>query len=90
MPDYRRARIKGATYFFTVVTYRRQPVLCLPESLDAMKDVMSNVAERYPFHTDAWVVLPDHMHCLWIMPRVGAKHLSPLLHEMGRGEEGLD
>src|ERR1700712_3409985 len=21
-----------------------------------------------PFHIDAWVVLPDHMHCLWTLP----------------------
>jgi len=27
MPQYRRARIPGGTYFFTVVTYHRQPVL---------------------------------------------------------------
>jgi len=68
MPEYRRTRAKGATYFFTVVTYWRQPVLCLPESLDAMKDVMRNVAERYPFQTDAWVVLPDHLHFVWTLP----------------------
>ncbi|MBN2098670.1 MAG: transposase [Dehalococcoidia bacterium] len=68
MPEYRRTKIEGATYFFTVVTYRRQPVLCLPESLDAMKDVMSNVAERYPFQTDACVVLPDHLHFVWTLP----------------------
>ena len=22
-----------------------------------------------PFHIDAWVVLPDHMHCLWTLPQ---------------------
>ena len=21
-----------------------------------------------PFHVDAWVVLPDHMHCVWTLP----------------------
>jgi putative transposase len=68
MPEYRRARIEGATYFFTVVTHRRRPVLCLPESLDAMKDVVRKVAETRPFQIDAWVVLPDHLHCVWTMP----------------------
>ncbi|MEA2113268.1 MAG: transposase, partial [Patescibacteria group bacterium] len=28
MSNYRRANIKGGTYFFTVVTYRRQNFLC--------------------------------------------------------------
>lgn len=23
---------------------------------------------RAPFYIDAWVVLPDHMHCLWTLP----------------------
>jgi hypothetical protein len=90
MPEYRRARIEGATYFFTVVTHRRRPVLCLPESLDAMKDVVRKVAETRPFQIDAWVVLPDHLHCVWTMPRVGVKHVSPLHREMGLGEEGVD
>jgi len=26
--QYRRAIIPGATYFFTLVTYRRRPILC--------------------------------------------------------------
>ena len=28
MSHYRRANTAGVTYFFTVVTYRRQPMLC--------------------------------------------------------------
>ena len=24
--------------------------------------------ERAPLHIDAWVVLPDHMHCIWTQP----------------------
>jgi REP element-mobilizing transposase RayT len=33
----------------------------------------SAVHARTPFHIDAWVVLPDHMHCLWTLfePRAG-------------------
>jgi putative transposase len=26
------------------------------------------VRARAPFHIDAWVMLPDHMHCLWTLP----------------------
>ena len=28
MPEYRRYRVEGATYFFTVVTDGREPFLC--------------------------------------------------------------
>lgn len=67
-PQYRRAKAEGATYCFTVVAHRRRPVLCLPESLDAVKYVFRNVAQGRPFRVDAWVVLPDHLHCVWAMP----------------------
>jgi putative transposase len=29
----------------------------------------AGVRARAPFRIDAWVVLPDHMHCLWTLPR---------------------
>ena len=28
MPEYRRWHVPGGTYFFTVVTYGRRPILC--------------------------------------------------------------
>ena len=24
--------------------------------------------KHWPFHIDAWVVLPDHLHCVWTLP----------------------
>jgi len=36
MSHYRRANTKGATYFFTLVTYRRQPLLCDTKVRDAL------------------------------------------------------
>ena len=68
MPEYRRIRTKGATYFFTVVAYQRQRILCLRKSLEAMQRVFADVASRLPFRTDAWVILPDHMHVVWTLP----------------------
>jgi hypothetical protein len=29
---------------------------------------VKKVKTRLPFHIDAWVVLPDHMHCIWTLP----------------------
>lgn len=55
MPNYRRHRVPGGTYFFTV-----------------------NLLERRnrPFYVDAWVVLPDHMHCIWTLPEGDADYAS--------------
>jgi putative transposase len=67
MPDYRRNRVPGGTFFFTVNLLDRCSEL-LVEQIDALRDAVRQVRRRAPFHIDAWVVLPDHMHCLWTLP----------------------
>ncbi len=68
MPNYRRSVVPGATYFFTLVTYRRQLILVNPESRTILRQVIEKVRQQHPFTIDAWVLLPDHMHCLWTLP----------------------
>ena len=67
MPDYRRNRIPGATYFFTVNLRDRQSGL-LVTHIDALRGAVRDVRQLLPFRIDAWVVLPDHIHCLWTLP----------------------
>ena len=68
MPNYRRANAKGGTYFFTVVTYRRQKFLCNQTVRNALRDAIRNTQTTHPFTIDAWVLLPDHLHCIWTLP----------------------
>ena len=68
MPDYRRNRIPGATYFFTVNLCDRSSDLLVAE-IETLRASVRQVRDRSPFHLDAWVVLPDHMHCLWTLPQ---------------------
>ncbi len=67
MPDYRRNRISGGTYFFTVNLDDRRSSL-LVDRVDALREAVRRVRSARSFHIDAWVVLPDHMHCLWTLP----------------------
>jgi putative transposase len=67
MPDYRRNRIPGATYFFTVNLLDRRSDLLVTQ-IDALREAVRRSRERSLFHIDAWLVLPDHMHCLWTLP----------------------
>ena len=67
MSDYRRARVPGATYFFTVNLRDRSSDLLVRE-IDLLRDTVRATKARHPFHIDAWVVLPEHMHCLWTLP----------------------
>src|SRR3989338_9063570 len=67
MSDYRRNRVPGGTYFFTVNLLERRERL-LVEHIDALRDAVRQVRAQRPFHIDAWVVLPDHMHRVWTLP----------------------
>lgn len=68
MSRYRRANTPGATYFFTVVTYRRREFLCDADVRAALREAITKVREQYPFIIDGWVLLPDHLHAIWTLP----------------------
>jgi len=68
MPDYRRAKTPGATYFFTLVSYQRRPMLCHDSVRVALRDAITVVRREHPFTIEAWVLLPDHLHCIWTLP----------------------
>ena len=68
MPDYRRAFVPGGTFFFTVVTYRRQPWLVDADARAALHDATTRCREARPFVVDAWALLPDHLHAVWTLP----------------------
>ncbi|WP_312243467.1 REP-associated tyrosine transposase [Stutzerimonas nitrititolerans] len=67
MSRYRRAQVPGATYFFTVNLLNRRSDL-LVRHIDLLRETVRATRSRHPFHIDAWVVLPDHMHCVWTLP----------------------
>jgi putative transposase len=67
MPNYRRNRVPGGTFFFTVNLLDRRWDLLLTQ-IAALRQAVRQVRAGAPFHIDAWVVLPDHMHCLWTLP----------------------
>ncbi len=68
MPEYRRARIQGGTYFFTVVTYHRLPILTDDKARIILKEAWMDVMKRFPFTQDAVCLLPEHIHCVWTLP----------------------
>ena len=68
MSRYRRARSAGSCYFFTLAAYRRQPILCDEAIRNALRTAIETVRMTRPFVIDAWVLLPDHLHCVWTLP----------------------
>ncbi len=67
MPDYRRIKTPGATYFFTVTLLERHTSL-LTVHIDHLREAVAWVRKQHPFHIDAWVVMPEHMHAMWTLP----------------------
>jgi putative transposase len=65
--DYRRNRVPGGTYFFTVNLYDRRSDL-LTRHIGVLREAVRKVRAKAPFHIDAWVVLPEHLHSLWTLP----------------------
>lgn len=65
MAIYRRALSPGGTWFFTLATYRRNPVLTTEPVLSALRQAVMHMRAEYPFRIVAWAVLSDHMHAVW-------------------------
>lgn len=68
MPDYRRALVPGASWFFTVNLLERRGNDLLVRHIDVLRAAVRRVHQLHPFTINAWVVLPEHMHCVWTLP----------------------
>lgn len=55
MSNYRRANLSGGTYFFDTA---RQ----------LLREAILKTRQNHPFTIDAFVLLPNHLHCLWTLP----------------------
>ncbi len=71
---YRRQRVPGGTYFFTVVAADRRPILSTPDDVQRLRSAFRYTLERHPFRIDAIVVLPDHLHAVWTLPPDGSDY----------------
>jgi len=67
MSNYRRHYVPGGTWFFTVNLLNRHSDL-LTRHIDKLRSATQSVKRAKPFLINAWVVLPEHMHCIWTLP----------------------
>lgn len=67
MSRYFRPRLPSVPIFFTVALAQRgSPDLV--EHVDALREAVRTTRAERPFTILAWVVLPDHLHCMWRLP----------------------
>ena len=75
MPQYRRYRLPGGCYFFTVTLADRRKTH-LTDHIDDLRDAIRWTRNRRPFQIEAMVVLPEHLHCIWSLPEDDADYSS--------------
>lgn len=67
MVRYRRNFVPGGTFFFTV-TLRDRRSSVLVDHVDLLRDAFRTTQAAQPFHVDAIVILPEHLHAIWTLP----------------------
>jgi putative transposase len=75
MSRYRRPKIEGGIFFFTVVLADRSSKL-LVEHVERLRQVYRAVQARSPFETNAVCILPGHLHAIWTLPADDADFAS--------------
>ncbi|MEN3809895.1 hypothetical protein ABD440_05550 [Chromobacterium piscinae] len=64
----------GACFFFTVATTRQHAVLTDEMVRVALRRAIVAVRAARPFRIEGWVLLPDRMHAIWMLPAGDADH----------------
>ena len=64
---YRRARVPGGTFFFTVTLADRR-VDTQTTHVSELREAFRATRRQRPFTIEAIVIPPDHLHALWTLP----------------------
>ena len=67
MSRYLRPRLLGCPIFFTVALAARGGAMMV-DHVHLLRALVAQTRAERPFGIDAWVVLPDHLHCIWRLP----------------------
>ena len=71
MSNYKRIFMDGYSYFITVVTHERNPILI--KNINLLRESFAVSKEQYTYNIDAIVILPDHFHMV-ITPKYAEEY----------------
>jgi putative transposase len=74
MSDYRRAYVPGGSFFFTLVTEHRAPLFRDNAARTLLGTALRNCRQNWPFRMDALVLLDDHLHAIWTLPKNDSRY----------------
>jgi len=71
MSHYTRIFLDGYSYYITIVTHARNPILL--KNIELLRESFRQSKKQYTYTIDAIVVLPDHLHMI-ITPQHAAEY----------------
>lgn len=64
MSNYKRIFLEGYSYYLTIVTHKRNPILV--ENIELLRKSFRVSKQKYDYTIEAVVVMPDHFHMILI------------------------
>jgi putative transposase len=71
MAQYRRFFLSGYSYYLTIVTHKRNPILI--DNIELLRESFRESKRYFRYSIDAIVVLPDHIHMI-ITPQIADEY----------------
>ena len=71
MSNYKRIFLDGYSYYLTIVTHGRNPILL--ENIELLRESFRVSKKKYVYRIDAIVILPEHMHLI-ITPKISSDY----------------
>jgi len=71
MANYKRIFLDGYSYYLTIVTHQRNPILI--ENIELLRESFRVSKKKYDYSIDAIVVLPDHIHMV-MTPKIAEEY----------------
>ena len=71
MAQYKRIFLAGYSYYLTIVTHGRNPILV--DNIELLRESFRESKRYFKYSIDAIVVLPDHIHMI-ITPQVSDEY----------------
>ena len=77
MSNYKRIYLENYSYYLTVITQHRRPLLI--DNIELLRDSFRRSKKRYTYIIDAIVILPDHIHMI-ITPKNPKEYSKIIAH----------
>ncbi|SHO80950.1 Transposase and inactivated derivatives [hydrothermal vent metagenome] len=71
MANYKRLFLTGHSYYITIVTHKRNPILI--DNIESLRDSFRESKKYYIYNIDDIVILPDHIHMI-ITPKIATNY----------------